>query len=262
MTFGCFAESARHGEDQRRTQAPQAAAGLAQPGAPPWGAAPDCVGTWVQQLADSAPDRGCAHVQQPADAASDRVCAIVQQFADKVVENINVEDDYVWVHDYHLLALPSLLRKVPPCLFFGLGACSCTQTYHLVCTTTTCWPSPPCCARYRPASSLGSGLEAVPKRIILCARLPPAGPPLPAVQGAALPLLYTRGLTVGEAHIMLGTRHSRELCLRCCARCCLTGLPHLLLGNHKHIILGLNQAWEATHDGTHARARCQSAGWI
>ena len=36
----------------------------------------------------------------------------VQQFADKVVENINVEDDYVWVHDYHLLALPSLLRKV------------------------------------------------------------------------------------------------------------------------------------------------------
>ena len=35
----------------------------------------------------------------------------MQAFADKVVENINVDEDYVWVHDYHLLALPSLLRK-------------------------------------------------------------------------------------------------------------------------------------------------------
>ena len=39
----------------------------------------------------------------------------MQKFADKVVENINVDEDYVWVHDYHLLALPSLLRKVPLC---------------------------------------------------------------------------------------------------------------------------------------------------
>ena len=45
----------------------------------------------------------------------------MQQFADKVVENINVEDDYVWVHDYHLLALPSLLRKV--CSDFASNQC-------------------------------------------------------------------------------------------------------------------------------------------
>ncbi|KAF7838348.1 putative alpha,alpha-trehalose-phosphate synthase [UDP-forming] 9 [Senna tora] len=32
-------------------------------------------------------------------------------FADKVMENINSEDDYVWVHDYHLMVLPTLLRK-------------------------------------------------------------------------------------------------------------------------------------------------------
>lgn len=27
------------------------------------------------------------------------------------MEVINVDEDYVWVHDYHLLVLPSLLRK-------------------------------------------------------------------------------------------------------------------------------------------------------
>lgn len=34
-----------------------------------------------------------------------------QAFADKLTEVINIEEDYVWVHDYHLLVLPSLLRK-------------------------------------------------------------------------------------------------------------------------------------------------------
>ena len=34
-----------------------------------------------------------------------------QSFADKLVEVVSMEDDYVWIHDYHLLVLPSLLRK-------------------------------------------------------------------------------------------------------------------------------------------------------
>lgn len=32
-------------------------------------------------------------------------------FADKVMEVINPEEDYVWVHDYHLMILPTFLRK-------------------------------------------------------------------------------------------------------------------------------------------------------
>ncbi|KAG8638823.1 hypothetical protein MANES_14G067800v8 [Manihot esculenta] len=32
-------------------------------------------------------------------------------FADKVMEVINPEEDYVWVHDYHLMVLPTFLRK-------------------------------------------------------------------------------------------------------------------------------------------------------
>lgn len=32
-------------------------------------------------------------------------------FADKVTEVINPDEDYVWVHDYHLMILPTLLRK-------------------------------------------------------------------------------------------------------------------------------------------------------
>ncbi|KAJ6888653.1 alpha,alpha-trehalose-phosphate synthase [Populus alba x Populus x berolinensis] len=32
-------------------------------------------------------------------------------FADKVMEVINSEEDYVWVHDYHLMVLPTFLRK-------------------------------------------------------------------------------------------------------------------------------------------------------
>uniref|UniRef100_A0A0E0AVB3 alpha,alpha-trehalose-phosphate synthase (UDP-forming) n=1 Tax=Oryza glumipatula TaxID=40148 RepID=A0A0E0AVB3_9ORYZ len=32
-------------------------------------------------------------------------------FADKVMEAINTDDDHVWVHDYHLMLLPTFLRK-------------------------------------------------------------------------------------------------------------------------------------------------------
>ncbi|KAJ7979526.1 Trehalose-6-phosphate synthase [Quillaja saponaria] len=32
-------------------------------------------------------------------------------FADKVTEVINPDEDYVWIHDYHLMVLPTLLRK-------------------------------------------------------------------------------------------------------------------------------------------------------
>lgn len=32
-------------------------------------------------------------------------------FADKVMEIISPEEDYVWVHDYHLMVLPTFLRK-------------------------------------------------------------------------------------------------------------------------------------------------------
>ncbi|KAJ4849185.1 putative alpha,alpha-trehalose-phosphate synthase [UDP-forming] 9 [Turnera subulata] len=32
-------------------------------------------------------------------------------FADKVMEVINPEEDYVWIHDYHLMVLPTFLRK-------------------------------------------------------------------------------------------------------------------------------------------------------
>jgi trehalose 6-phosphate synthase/phosphatase len=38
------------------------------------------------------------------------VCAN-KMFADKVMEVINPEEDYVWVHDYHLMILPTFLRK-------------------------------------------------------------------------------------------------------------------------------------------------------
>ncbi|PWZ37633.1 putative alpha,alpha-trehalose-phosphate synthase [UDP-forming] 9 [Zea mays] len=32
-------------------------------------------------------------------------------FADKIVEAVNSDDDCVWVHDYHLMLIPTLLRK-------------------------------------------------------------------------------------------------------------------------------------------------------
>ncbi|XP_030961204.1 probable alpha,alpha-trehalose-phosphate synthase [UDP-forming] 9 [Quercus lobata] len=40
-------------------------------------------------------------------------------FADKVMEIINPEDDCVWVHDYHLMVLPTFLRKRSPRVRLG-----------------------------------------------------------------------------------------------------------------------------------------------
>lgn len=39
------------------------------------------------------------------------VIGFTQIFSDKLVEVISMDDDFVWIHDYHLLVLPSLLRK-------------------------------------------------------------------------------------------------------------------------------------------------------
>ena len=35
----------------------------------------------------------------------------VYSFADKVVEHLSPDYDFVWVHDYHLMLLPTFLRK-------------------------------------------------------------------------------------------------------------------------------------------------------
>ncbi len=40
-----------------------------------------------------------------------KLCAGLQAFADKLVEVVSMDEDFVWLHDYHLLVLPSLLRK-------------------------------------------------------------------------------------------------------------------------------------------------------
>ncbi|KAL0359839.1 UNVERIFIED_CONTAM: Alpha,alpha-trehalose-phosphate synthase [UDP-forming] 5 [Sesamum angustifolium] len=40
-------------------------------------------------------------------------------FADKVMEVINPDEDYVWVHDYHLMVLPTFLRKRYPRVKLG-----------------------------------------------------------------------------------------------------------------------------------------------
>ncbi|XP_073314614.1 probable alpha,alpha-trehalose-phosphate synthase [UDP-forming] 9 [Primulina huaijiensis] len=34
-----------------------------------------------------------------------------KSFADKVMEVVNPEDDFIWIHDYHLMVLPTFLRK-------------------------------------------------------------------------------------------------------------------------------------------------------
>lgn len=36
---------------------------------------------------------------------------LLQTFMEKVVEECSSDTDFVWIHDYHLLVLPSLLRK-------------------------------------------------------------------------------------------------------------------------------------------------------
>ncbi|KAJ4745069.1 trehalose phosphate synthase [Rhynchospora pubera] len=40
-------------------------------------------------------------------------------FADRITEILNPEEDFVWVHDYHLIALPTFLRKRFPCVKLG-----------------------------------------------------------------------------------------------------------------------------------------------
>ncbi|KAL3744094.1 hypothetical protein ACJRO7_013362 [Eucalyptus globulus] len=40
-------------------------------------------------------------------------------FADKIMEVINPEEDYVWIHDYHLMVLPTFLRKKFPRMKIG-----------------------------------------------------------------------------------------------------------------------------------------------
>ncbi|KAL5987590.1 putative alpha,alpha-trehalose-phosphate synthase [UDP-forming] 9 [Asimina triloba] len=42
-----------------------------------------------------------------------------RRFAEKVFEVINPDNDYVWIHDYHLMALPTLLRKRAPRVKLG-----------------------------------------------------------------------------------------------------------------------------------------------
>ena len=42
----------------------------------------------------------------PASYAS-----VLASFAEKIVDECLTDTDYVWIHDYHLLVLPSLLRK-------------------------------------------------------------------------------------------------------------------------------------------------------
>ncbi|GER37182.1 trehalose phosphate synthase [Striga asiatica] len=37
--------------------------------------------------------------------------SVNKNFADRIMEVINPEDDFVWVHDYHLMVLPTFLRK-------------------------------------------------------------------------------------------------------------------------------------------------------
>ncbi|KAI4294993.1 hypothetical protein MLD38_040721 [Melastoma candidum] len=37
--------------------------------------------------------------------------SVNRTFADKIMEVINPDEDYVWIHDYHLMVLPTFLRK-------------------------------------------------------------------------------------------------------------------------------------------------------
>lgn len=44
-------------------------------------------------------------------ASPRRVPGRPQMFKDKLVEVLNEDLDYVWIHDYHLMVLPSMLRR-------------------------------------------------------------------------------------------------------------------------------------------------------
>jgi trehalose 6-phosphate synthase/phosphatase len=48
----------------------------------------------------------------------DAYCRVNQKFADAVIEILE-EDDMVWVHDYQLMLLPSMIRKVFPKISIG-----------------------------------------------------------------------------------------------------------------------------------------------
>ncbi|XP_076941121.1 putative alpha,alpha-trehalose-phosphate synthase [UDP-forming] 7 [Bidens hawaiensis] len=57
------------------------------------------------------------HYRLPFDGARfDRTCweayvAANKIFSQKVIEVINPDDDYVWIHDYHLMVVPTFLRR-------------------------------------------------------------------------------------------------------------------------------------------------------
>ncbi|KAI4145844.1 MAG: hypothetical protein LQ340_006143 [Diploschistes diacapsis] len=60
---------------------------------------------------------------EPAEIRADRkrwkdYCRLNQKFADKIVE-VYKPGDIVWVHDYHLMLLPSLLRQRLPNVYIG-----------------------------------------------------------------------------------------------------------------------------------------------
>ncbi|WZZ72325.1 hypothetical protein YC2023_083695 [Brassica napus] len=38
-------------------------------------------------------------------------CSLTMIFSDRVMEVINPKAGYVWIHDYHLMVLPTFLRK-------------------------------------------------------------------------------------------------------------------------------------------------------
>lgn len=58
----------------------------------------------------------------------DRAPPPAQAFTEKVVEECATDSDYVWIHDYHLLVMPSLLRKR-----FNKIRCACQTSLRARC---------------------------------------------------------------------------------------------------------------------------------
>lgn len=58
-----------------------------------------------------------------------------QAFMEKVVEECASDTDYVWIHDYHLLVLPSLLRK-------RFNKIRCGSSSSRACSTHCTWRLP------------------------------------------------------------------------------------------------------------------------
>ncbi len=50
-----------------------------------------------------------SHRLPPGYSSGTLGCGCAQAFADKLVEVVAMDDDYVWIHDYHLLARPACL---------------------------------------------------------------------------------------------------------------------------------------------------------